>query len=486
MSTSRQYETPGDLLARRPADAVVAEVLALLHARALGFEALLQLSSIEWSRRIGSACVECRAMPRLLLNPEFVAEHCATPRALAFLLMHELSHVSFGHTGLFPRVTPAHNVAFDAVINATLLQGLRQRGASVEGWDTLVCRLYAATEAPWFLLRPPPGWPDRPDWEASGGAAPALRDVHRRLYTVGATADGDQVSYAELLQALASPPALEGNQGGTGGDDAAVLARLLGAHGTTAQEREATQGARDHEARQLLAAVLEALPGVGAEPGRGGATTMVRVHADREAWLVHRLRILLRRTLCDTASAHRWTWDTQPVVTVDPSRDRRAATRRHAARRLGAPPPLLHQGAMAKRRLVPAGSAAVYLDVSGSMGKWIGRLHAALRPLHRLLAPELFAFSTEVHALSHAALRRGALPTTGGTDLEPVLRHLAAWPGPPPRRVLVLTDGWVGTPASNLCRQVAARDIALHVGLVDSRPAHAALHWAASVSVLDA
>jgi predicted metal-dependent peptidase len=137
------------------------------------------------------------------------------------------------------------------------------------------------------------------------------------------------------------------------------------------------------------------------------------------------------------------------------------------------------------RRLVPDGSAAVYLDVSGSMGEWIGRLHAALVPLRRLLAPELFLFSTEVHALSHAALRRGELPTTGGTDLDPVLRHLAAWPGTPPRRVLVLTDGCVGTPTARLRKQVAARGIALHVGLVDAHARQQLLPWAASVSPLD-
>jgi hypothetical protein len=36
--------------------------------------------------------VECRAQPRLLINPEFVARHAATPETLLMLVMHELHH----------------------------------------------------------------------------------------------------------------------------------------------------------------------------------------------------------------------------------------------------------------------------------------------------------------------------------------------------------------------------------------------------------
>jgi uncharacterized protein with von Willebrand factor type A (vWA) domain len=136
------------------------------------------------------------------------------------------------------------------------------------------------------------------------------------------------------------------------------------------------------------------------------------------------------------------------------------------------------------RHAVPTGDAVVYLDVSGSMGGWVGRLHAALVPLRRLLAPELFAFSTQVHALRHADLLAGNLPTTGGTDIAPVLAHLLQRRGPPPSRVLVLTDGLVGTPDARTVRLLADRGTTLHVGLVRIAGAPPALPWAASVTRL--
>ncbi len=488
-------DTAGATAPLPSADALVAGVLELMHARALGFEALLRLSAIEWSRDIGSACVECRAVPRLLLNPDFVARHCTTPRALAFLILHELSHVSFGHTGLFPRVTPRHNVAFDAVINASLLQGIRQRDMAVDGWDALVCETYAADQSPWFLLRPPPGWPDAPDWAASAPCPEALRRIHRRLYAPlpgdpgtrprgarrGASLDDpDRVTYGEILRALgADPCAAEGDDGD------AVAARLLGAHGATAAEQEATAGARDHAAAEQLASAMAGLPeGTSTDRGLGGDASLLQVRAAREERLVRALRTLLRATLTDSVRRRTWRWELRPALTVDPSRDRRAAARRVAARALGAPAPLLHHDLVAVRRAVPVGDAVVYLDVSGSMGEWIGRLYAALAPLRRLLAPELFAFSTEVHALRHADLLAGRLPTTGGTDLAPVLRHLLARPGAPPSRVLLLTDGWVGQPDPRHLRDLAARGTALHVGLVSDGRHHPPLPWATTVTTI--
>ena len=90
--------------------------------------------SIEWSREVRTACIECADRPRLLLNLEFVQRSCTTRERLTALILHELAHVSFGHTRLFPRPTPAHNVAFDALINATILAQLEARDPGVENW----------------------------------------------------------------------------------------------------------------------------------------------------------------------------------------------------------------------------------------------------------------------------------------------------------------------------------------------------------------
>ena len=56
----------------------------------------------------------------MLVNPDFVAEHCVRDEHLFLLVMHELWHVLLGHTTLYARPTAAHNIAFDAIINAGL------------------------------------------------------------------------------------------------------------------------------------------------------------------------------------------------------------------------------------------------------------------------------------------------------------------------------------------------------------------------------
>ncbi len=95
-------------------------LLNALPAAAYEVTALLGLLRVEESRDVPTAAVTCERRPVLKLNPDFVAEHCASDDHLFMLVMHELHHVLLGHTRLFPRATPLHNVAFDTVINALL------------------------------------------------------------------------------------------------------------------------------------------------------------------------------------------------------------------------------------------------------------------------------------------------------------------------------------------------------------------------------
>ena len=56
------------------ADAQVARVLELVGVHAHAINALLTVSTVEWSDATATACVECVDRPRLLLNPAFVAQ----------------------------------------------------------------------------------------------------------------------------------------------------------------------------------------------------------------------------------------------------------------------------------------------------------------------------------------------------------------------------------------------------------------------------
>ena len=471
------------------ADDVVARVLDVAGVRHLGLDALLRLSAVAWSDDVATACVECSVAPRLLLNPCYVEAYCHDHRALAFLILHELAHVSLGHTGLHTRVTPVQNVAFDALINATLLQGLAEQGLMAEGWDGLVTSFYAADHAPAFLLRPPPGWPDTPDWNASAGVSRRLRDIHRRLYervvidTASHSASMhrlEAVTYGEIINALTDTP-----NGAALADD--MLGQLLGAHGVTTTERVQTSGGRDALAATLLGEVLVQLPrSPSAAQGMGGNPFALRLDGERDHRLVLALRTLLYRALIVGAGERRRETDVRTMVLVDSSHDRRVHVRRHLARSLGAPAPLLHRSEVAIHRLRPAGAAAIYLDVSGSMGDLVHRLHAALVPLRRLLAADVYVFSTTVERYTRQAFVRGRVQTMGGTDITPVLQHLTTLASTGAvRRALVLTDGYVGTPSAKVQRAFTASRAALHVGIVGHGTGDHA-PWAASVTRLDA
>jgi hypothetical protein len=465
-----------------PADRLVEGVLDLAGARALALDALLSVSAVEWSAEITTACVECADRPRLLLNPRFVEVHCTTRERLAMLLLHELSHISLGHTRLFPRITALHNVAFDAIINASLLHALAAKGIDPAGYAALLEACYGARAAPFFILRPPPGWPGRPGWSASGGCDPHLREIHRRLYApVHRQAALQQPTYAEITSALRSAGA--GEAGG------ALLARLLGSHGGTEAERSAESSGRDARAAELLGTVIAAV-GVGdGLIGVGGERYLQQVARRRaERALENALAALLRRLfLEDAAGAPRWLRHTVPTVSTDPGRDRRAHVRRAAARRLGAPAPLLFTAATEHLRRERR-AARIYLDVSGSMNGLLERLHAALVPLRRLLAAEIFVFSTEVHAVSRAEFLRGMLPTTGGTSVEPVLRHHAGpaslRSGRSARRALILTDGWFDAPPPSAVRLLREAGREIHLGVLGHGLLHDRDPWVASATRL--
>jgi hypothetical protein len=460
----------------RRADDVLAGVLDLSLATGFSLDAFMSVSTVEWSEDVLSACVECIERPRLMLNRHFVSTHCATPERLALLLLHELSHISLGHTRLYPRPTPAHNVAFDAIINAGLLLRLRERGVRSEPYAALLCDIYGAAEDPLFVLRPPPGWPDAAHWSASRGCTPTLRRIHRRLYNLDG--GGDDVTYTELFDALATS--------GAWGAGACSAGRLLGGHGATDAERAIVRGTRDANAAEMLGDTLRTLAGeVG--PGWAARYDAQNVVFERERAgrpLQRGLEGLLRRVfIAQPASSRRWEERAVSIVSVNPVHDRRAGARGLLARRFGAPAPLLFADRIVERN--PERTAAwVYLDVSGSMTELVGPLHAALAALHRLLAPEVLAFSCDVEPVRMADFRAGALKTTFGTDISPVLEHALARPaGRAPLRALVLTDGYFAEPGRQLVERLRRERIELHVGVIGSGPLPDS-NWAASATRL--
>ena len=99
---------------------------------------------------------------------------------------------------------------------------------------------------------------------------------------------------------------------------------------------------------------------------------------------------------------------------------------------------------------VPA-SANVYLDVSGSMQEYIPWMYGVINGMMRYMAPKIYLFSNKIVEITRAELQQGQLRSTGGTDFDCVIKHLAAARVP---TALVITDGMADISVPELAAKV--------------------------------
>lgn len=410
-------------------DALVRRVLDAVPARSHAVGALLSLFRVEASEAVPTACVSCERRPVLRVNPRFVAERCRTDAHLFVLVMHELHHVLLGHTRLFPRATPAHNLAFDAVINALLCARFPE-----EAYTSFFTGLYGGQKGPARLLAPPGRTKVRPAH---------LEALHRALYDGTVTADEVFHAIVREVEALALP-----------------LDLLLGSHASP-DGGWGTEGPVDPGVVDAIRRIVEKWPPP-ADPvrGRSLADTMkalsVRPGRGVDPAVLTATRMALLGAADRGSRRARRTAGPRPALVPlpDPS-DRRA----RVARALGATP-LLHRAFLTDARGRADGAAHVYLDVSGSMDPWLADLYGALAQLRGHVAPGVHLFSTRVETVPLRALLEGARPTTGGTDLACALEHALARRA---RRVLLVTDGYVGQAPPELVRDVERSGLEVRV-----------------------
>ena len=405
------------------------------------FVHLLDLLEIAESREVATAAVTLGARSRLLINPDFAAQHCTTNARLVTLVMHELFHVLLGHTRLFTRVTAAQNFAFDAVINAHLCLLFPSPKQTA-----LFRALYKADRFPEALLRPPQGWRTSAErWQLTGDA----KRVHRALYSE------TSVTYTELF-ALLQPLMGQGCEGAVGTE------QLLGSHG----EIEGEAMSADADFAQAIRGILAEWPMHEQISGRdqGGELHDEHVKSTRaRAAFVAVLRRALFAVLdIGVGSSGPYRAVQAPVETVLSYRT--CGDRRGAVRAAVGLPVLLHRAELAAPTLARAERVHVYLDVSGSMTLLIPRIYAALRPFLGLLHERVHLFSTEVCDVAPQALIQGRVWGTGGTAIDCVTEHLLQ---ERITRALIITDGWVGkVPPSDL-RRIKSRRVRFSAAITD-------------------
>lgn len=421
------YATPVTPLPRPARTSIAARILDAFPTGTYALTGLLRLMDIVETDSVPSAAVQCRAQPKLLINPDFVQCHAQTPEKLVMLVMHELHHVLLGHTTLFARLTAVHNFVFDAVIN-----GLVCRMFPEPAYTSFFTGLYRADAFPECLLRPPPGWPQKIS------TAPGIDDlpepqrqqvaaVHAALYSEAGA------SYKEVFDTL--PVALAGSMCLAG-------IPLLGNH-----EDEGSDGQLERVSPVLFDAVRELVEKwpQPPEPIKGRSLAELLNESTVKARRPPSARAVLRRLIRHVAQAgqghgvRRSTLGETSIATPIPMLARRSLVQRVLGYE-----PVLYPGIAPWRERRPVEERVhVYLDVSGSVDAIKDALYGALLDSQEWIQMPVHVFSNEVADISRAELRRGVCRSTGGTDIGCVAAHMAAHRV---RRALIITDGWVGPP----------------------------------------
>lgn len=431
---------------------IVARILDVIPPRSFEVMTFLSLFRVRLSDKTETACVTCGESPELLLNKEFVEAHCTTDEHLFMLVMHELYHVILGHTRLFPRATEVRNLVFDAVINA-LLCSLFPDAA----FTSFFTDYYPSDKMPFALLRP-----------KGKGTPPEAEDALNLLY--GGTDTG---TYHDVYEALLKSGCVkEVNLLLPGSGSAAEDGRpvLLGSHGEEDGEMSA-------EMKDLIHEIISKWPSpdrplAGRDLGSSERERNFDAKADSRLALTRGIHRLMRHAA--VSGPHE--------VRARAMRERLCETatflpdwhdRSHAAREVALGDALVYRTTTRVRRpsCRDTRKAFVYFDVSGSVADEVPSVAQALLPYCRSGRCTVHVFSTVVHPASARDLAAQAFVSTGGTDINCVLRHVLDLPARKrPRAVVVVTDGDTGRPDASLAAAFRAAKMRLFVGLVGADP----------------
>jgi hypothetical protein len=471
------FASPSILHEDAESRAIIARLLNCVQAATFEMETLCRLAGIKASRDIPTAGVEVGFRSRLLLNPDFIHRYCERDEHLFLLVMHELYHIILAHTQLYPRVTTAQNIAFDAIINAGLMRQFAR--PEYRGFFEAINK---ADEFPGCLLRPPEGWPYAPHYPERDDP-PGLIDIVKRLYPPTPFSRWHPPLYEDILYLLKKWMQDKIDRG-----EAVVMPTLIGDHDQDGMND--SRAVADGFFGDVVRRVAEKWPPAPfMSRGRGSGSranewvTGIGSPAEeaRRAFAI----VLQRALIARNGSQQRRARTPIPGITgmgVMPNpRDRYARARE----RLGVQGLLWHQpGVVNVRSMSVKARAFVYLDVSGSMNHLLPHLIGMLIPYVRRGDASVFQFSTKVEAITLEHLKAGKIRTTNGTDIACVINHLLDT-NPPMRRALILTDGFTGVPHPDAMRRLKERGVVVHVVLPTGNTNKEDLkHLARSITVL--
>ena len=383
-----------------------------------GMERLLSLMYVVETTAVKTAAVPLYGEPRILINPDFVQKHCPTDEHLFMLILHELHHVLLGHTRLYKRVSPAQNLAFDAIINAMLCRQLPD-----PCFTALFRESYPADQVPFCLLRPPEGFPNTPQYPSDlpMGIVQTLNDLYYNN-------TGTFHDIFEQLPAML-PKALSGLFD--------ILDALFGSHDEDSRGLELGD---DPDMLEIVREIVEQWP-MPKDPIIGRSMSEILTDLDLDLPPPCPPHTFIKNVLLRVAQkgkgvkgAHHGP-KMKAIQQVWPTKDRRA----FAVLASGKANLLYHRQI---RQTEPSMKPIhIYVDVSGSMNAFRPDLIRAVISCRHWLSPQIFLFSTEVVPTTIEELDSGRIQTTGGTSGMAVVEHIIEHKI---EHAVVFTDGYVG------------------------------------------
>ena len=404
----------------------------LIEENPLAIRAVLKVLHVEFTDSVPTLAVTCEERQRLLVNLAFVREHCRTEAHVKAVICHEFLHVLLRHTERFTTLTEAEHLAVDAIINAIIHRSLGP------DYSAMMSRYYAGERGVARLLRPPTVEEQRRADRVRWGTERVRTEEKRVLSAWSGLYEGRLVAddIRDLARDLMKP-------------DRRIKLSLLGDHDSLAGEKRGDATLTGPLADALRTA-LKAMDGSGVfrspkSRGFGAEAYRNEVRAADTAmdrWRQETYAVLRRHLLPDPRSIAREPSPRSFSLPVLSPGDRRAALRSLWS-------PFLPDARWETEHTARAGSAHVYLDVSGSMNAEMPLIVSLLGRLATYIRRPFWAFSNVV---APAKIEQGRLiaDTTGGTSLSCVLNHVARTK---PRAAIVVTDGYIETLSA---KQVAA------------------------------
>lgn len=470
---------------------ITTRILNVLPSRGFELSTFFSLFRIKMSDKVETACVTCGVAPELLLNKDFIAEHCKTDEHLFMLVMHELYHVILGHTRLFPKANEPRNIAFDAVINALLCSLF-----PAPEFTSFFTDYYPADEMPYALLRP-----------RGEGTPEKAKEALRLLYDENGTG-----TYHDVFLTLGKMPEEDmdeksrqqdgggkGNGGkkskgsggggrrGDGGEGEAKQPKsgedsfgekkpeLLGSHDNKGEKDMEKGDETDATLAEFINEVIAKWqspdkPISGRDMGSGvrkrDYTAKTNVPPEMKKGLRRLMGIAMLRGIREERCRR-----VRPIPSFAETFVPILSDRTHEAKKLLLGNAIIYETQLDTRRLAFRDNVrtCVYFDVSGSIEAAVPSVAEALLPYCRRKMCDLHVFSTVVAKTTIRELKEKHFTSSGGTDINCVLRHALSLRGEKkPKSIVVITDGFTGAPSPSLAAQMAKAGIKMYVGLVDS------------------